>query len=60
MALFAKASKRQVLDLPVSSIFPNPHQPRQAFDETELDELSRSIAEVGVLQPLSVRRTGSG
>lgn len=60
MALFAKASKRQVLDLPVSSIFPNPHQPRQAFDETELDELSRSIAEVGVLQPLSVRRTGKG
>ena len=60
MALFAKAFKRQVLDLPVSSIFPNRHQPRQAFDETELDELSRSIAEVGVLQPLSVRRTGSG
>ena len=60
MALFGKAPKRQVLELPVSSIFPNPNQPRQSFEETALDELAQSIAQLGVLQPLSVRRSGNG
>jgi ParB family transcriptional regulator, chromosome partitioning protein len=39
----------------VSSIRPNPRQPRRAFDEAELEELAASIREVGVLQPLLVR-----
>ena len=60
MALFAKGSKRQILELPVSSIYPNPHQPRQHFNAAALRELSRSIARVGVIQPLSVRRTSAG
>ncbi len=60
MFLFQKAARRQVLDLPISEISPNPHQPRQKFAPEELAELAQSIAQVGVLQPLSVRRTGNG
>ncbi|HIT32350.1 MAG TPA: ParB/RepB/Spo0J family partition protein [Candidatus Enterenecus stercoripullorum] len=60
MAFFPKSSKRQVLDLPITSIIPNPNQPRQIFDEEELSELSRSIAQLGILQPLSVRRAQGG
>lgn len=42
-------------ELPVDCIVPNAHQPRTIFDEDELRELSDSIAEVGVLQPIVVR-----
>jgi len=44
-----------LVDIPVSSINPNPHQPRVHFDEESLLELSASIAEMGVLQPVLVR-----
>ncbi len=42
-------------DVPVEQIRSNPRQPRQVFDEDDLSELQRSIAEVGVLQPVVVR-----
>lgn len=45
-------------ELPVESIRPNPRQPRTVFDEDELSELARSIAEIGVLQPIVVRPVG--
>lgn len=48
----------QFLDIPVSSIRPNPHQPRQAFDEEALASLTASVAELGVLQPILVRHSG--
>ena len=60
MSLFLKTAKRQVLELPTSDIRPNPHQPRREFGRSELEELAQSIAQVGVLQPLSVRRTRLG
>ena len=60
MALFSRALKRQVVELPISSISPNPNQPRQIFQEAELDELARSISQLGILQPLTVRRTAAG
>ncbi|PWG66967.1 ParB/RepB/Spo0J family partition protein [Bifidobacterium callitrichidarum] len=43
-------------ELKLSDIGPNAHQPRTIFDEDELNELSASIKEVGVLQPIVVRR----
>lgn len=46
----------RVLFLPVDSIHPNPHQPRRSFTQPELEELADSIRELGVLQPLTVRR----
>lgn len=42
-------------ELPVTSIRPNPRQPRSVFDDEELDELVGSIREIGVLQPIVVR-----
>lgn len=60
MTFFRKSEKRQVLDLPINSIRPNPNQPRREFVPEELAELSLSIAQFGILQPLSVRQTGSG
>ena len=49
------ASYREV---DVSAISANPRQPRQAFDEDSLAELTHSIREFGVLQPVVVRRRG--
>ena len=42
-------------DLPLSRIVPNPHQPREQFDEEMLAALAASIRELGVLQPILVR-----
>ena len=42
----------------IEKIHPNPKQPRTHFNETELEELSESIREHGVLQPLLVRKKG--
>ncbi len=45
-------------ELPVLSISPNARQPREVFDEEAMAELVASIGEVGLLQPVVVRRTG--
>ena len=50
----------RVLFLPARTIQPNPSQPRKVFREDALRELADSIRQHGVLQPLSVRRMGSG
>jgi len=50
----------RVVFLPPRSIRPNPSQPRTVFAEEALDELAESIRRHGILQPLSVRRTGGG
>jgi ParB family chromosome partitioning protein len=47
-------------EVPVDAIEPNPDQPRQVFDDEALDELSESIKEVGLLQPIVVRQKGKG
>lgn len=46
--------------LPIHKIEPNPNQPRQDFDEEELQALADSIAVHGVIQPLTVRELPSG
>ncbi len=45
-------------ELPVTGISPNPRQPRQVFEEEAMAELVHSVKEVGLLQPVVVRRTG--
>ncbi|WP_278802674.1 ParB/RepB/Spo0J family partition protein [Bifidobacterium pullorum] len=47
-------------ELRLDAIVPNAHQPRTIFDEDDLRELSESIREVGVLQPIVVRRLTPG
>ena len=44
----------------LSQLTPNPQQPRRSFDEGALRELADSIRAYGILQPLTVRRTGEG
>jgi ParB family chromosome partitioning protein len=46
-------------ELPLASVSPNPRQPRQIFDEDALAELAASIREVGLLQPVVVRRAAA-
>lgn len=46
--------------LPVNNITANPYQPRTEFDREALDELKKSILDNGLIQPITVRRNGSG
>lgn len=48
----------RVADLDVESIRPNPYQPRKDFNEQTLDELAASIAQLGIIQPVTVRALG--
>ena len=49
-----------LLQLAIEKIVPNPFQPRTRFNELELDELSESIRQHGVMQPVVVRQTVRG
>ena len=50
----------RVLFLPIDDISPNPDQPRKNFSQKSLEELASSIQELGLLQPLTVRRRSEG
>ena len=50
----------KVVKVPIELIFPNPYQPRKTFDDDALKELSESIAQYGVLQPLLVAPAENG
>jgi ParB family chromosome partitioning protein len=52
--------ERQATMLPLEELRPNPHQPRHHMDEAALEELSDSIRQNGVLQPILVRRSAGG
>ncbi len=51
---------RALMELPVSAIRRNPYQPRATFDEESIAELAQSIRQVGLLQPLLVRKVADG
>ena len=46
-----------ILRIPVDMIEPNPYQPRMNFDQEALEELADSIRTLGLIQPITVRRT---
>ena len=50
----------RVVFLPAKSLHPNPAQPRKIFHPEKMTELAESIRTHGILQPLSVRRVGTG
>jgi len=56
--IFTQQEKRKIIQLPVTRLVPNPHQPRKVFSREELEGLARSIAVNGLLQPISVRKSG--
>lgn len=45
--------------IPVDKIRPNPYQPRKNFDQSSLEELAKSIAEHGMMQPITLRMIGN-
>jgi ParB family chromosome partitioning protein len=55
-----EAAPAVAIDLPIEAIVPNPQQPRKDFDDKSLRDLSASMSQSGVLQPVVVRRLGSG
>lgn len=55
----AESGSEPEASLPIASIVTNPDQPRKSFDETQLSELSDSIKQNGVLQPILVRKKGN-
>ncbi len=55
-SLISGAGQREVRNIPLNKITPNPYQPRHSFKEAELAELSESIKENGIIQPIIVRR----
>jgi ParB family transcriptional regulator, chromosome partitioning protein len=59
-AAIAMTSQSGLATLTVASIEPHPDQPRRHFDEDALEELARSIAARGVIQPVVVRPYGDG
>ncbi len=59
--LSASAAEGETLrEIPIEEIGPNPNQPRKSFGINGLQELSASMRQSGVLQPVVVRRVGSG
>lgn len=63
MGIFKRSSGfpgKQVLELPIAAISPNPGQPRTNFSPVALEELAQSIAVHGILQPLTVRAVNGG
>ena len=60
-AATAPGSGRQALvEIPIELIRPNPHQPREAFDEAAIESISASLRRHGMLQPVVVRKLAAG
>lgn len=57
-SIIAGTEQREIRNIPIANIKPNPFQPRKVFKDEELKELAESIKENGVLQPITVRRVG--
>jgi ParB family transcriptional regulator, chromosome partitioning protein len=52
--------KGMLANIDIAKVRPNPFQPRTDFDKDALEELTRSIVEKGVIQPITVRRSDTG
>ena len=56
----ASSAEPTTVELPIDAITPNPKQPRKDFDDKALRDLSESLKQSGLLQPVVVRRVGEG
>ena len=56
----ASSAEPSTVELAVDAIMPNPKQPRKDFDDKALRDLSESLKQSGLLQPVVVRRVGEG
>ncbi|MCX7714380.1 MAG: nucleoid occlusion protein [Clostridia bacterium] len=57
---FTNEERMKIINIPLEIIHPNPNQPRKHFDSVALEELASSIAEYGVIQPITVRKVNKG
>lgn len=55
----ASLEKLEIKEISIREIIPSPHQPRDEFNPKALEELAQSIKQVGVIQPIVVRRKGT-
>jgi ParB family chromosome partitioning protein len=53
-------ARDSTVEIPLSKIKPNPHQPRKDFDKEKLKELAETIQQYGVLQPVIVQKAAEG
>ncbi len=58
--IYETASKEEIFDIPIEELRVNPYQPRKYFNDEALSELSASIKEHGVFQPIIVKQSIKG
>lgn len=58
--IYESASTEEIIEVDINELRPNPYQPRQVFDDAALKELSESIKEHGVFQPIIIKKSIKG
>ena len=58
--VYETTNKEEIIEVNISELRPNPYQPRKAFDRNALMELSESIKEHGVFQPIIIKKSIKG
>jgi len=58
--IVASTPKEEIIEVKLDELRPNPYQPRKVFDEEKLEELSLSIKEHGVFQPIIIKKSIKG
>lgn len=58
--IYETATNEEIIDIELSELRPNPYQPRKVFDDEALKELSASIKEHGVFQPIIIKKSIKG
>ena len=58
--IYETATNEEVIEVNLNELRPNPYQPRKVFNEEALTELSESIKEHGVFQPIIIKRSIKG
>jgi len=58
--IYESTSNEEIVEIPLDDLRPNPYQPRKVFDESAIRELSESIKEHGVFQPIIVKKSIKG
>ncbi len=59
-SVYETATKEEIIEIPIDELRPNPYQPRKVFHEEALEELTNSIKEHGVFQPIIVKKSIKG
>ena len=59
-SVYESASKEEIVDIDVDELRPNPYQPRRVFDDEALNDLTASIKEHGIFQPIIIKRSIKG